>query len=76
MSSRFRLCHILMHGDMTPQGFPIQFVSGFEPRALVHQPTGFEPPIDARLTHLEPPSGLCLAATTSDKIHHPLAHIH
>ncbi|MBS0184032.1 MAG: hypothetical protein JSS39_16720 [Nitrospira sp.] len=76
MPSRFRLCHVVVRGNMTPQGLPIQFVCGVGPRTLVCQPTGLEPPIHARLAHLEPPSRLRLAPTTPDKIHHPLAQIY
>ena len=71
MPSRFRLCQVVMRGDMTPQGLPIQFVSGFGPRSLVCQPTGFEPPIHARLAHLEPPGRFRLASAASHKTYYP-----
>lgn len=75
MPSRLRLCQVGMRGDMTPQGLPIQCVSGFRPRALVCQPTVVEPPAHAGLAHFEPPSRLHLAVTTPDNIHHSLAQI-
>lgn len=69
LSGRLRLRQVGMRGDMAPQGSPIQFVRGVRPRPLVRQPTRFEPPIHARLTHLEPPGGLRLASTSSNKRH-------
>ena len=75
MPGRFRLRQVVMRGHVTPQGLPIQFVGGFRPRALVRQPPRLEPPVYARFAHLEPPSRLCLAPTTPDKIHHPLTQI-
>ncbi len=75
MPGRFRLRQGVMRGDVTPQGLPIQLVGGVRPRSLVRQTTGFEPPVHAGLTHLEPPGCLCLASTAPDKLHHPLTQI-
>jgi len=40
MPSRFRLCQVVMRGDMTPQGLPIQFVCGLGPRRVCVSPPG------------------------------------
>ena len=72
---RFRLRQVVMRRHVTPQRLPIQFMGGFRTRALVCQPTGFEPPVHTRLAHLAPPSGLRLAAAAPHKTHHPPAQI-
>ena len=76
MPGRFGLRQVVLRGDVMPQGLPSQFAGGVRPRSPVRQPSGFEPPVHARLAHRDSPSRLCRAATTPYKIHHPLAQIY
>lgn len=75
MPGRFRLRQVVLRGDVTPQGLPIQFAGGFRPRSLVRQTPGFEPSVHARLAHLEPSGRLCLASAAPDKINNACAQI-
>ncbi len=75
MSGPFRLGLIRMDVHMTAQRVPIQFAGPSGAGALIRHTAGLEPPVDAGLAYLESPSRLSLAATTSNKIHHPLTQI-
>ncbi len=75
VSGPFRLGLIRMDVHMTAQHFPIQFARPLWAGTLVRDTAGLEPPVDAGLADLESPSRRGLAATTSNKIHHPLTQI-
>ena len=75
MPRPFCLGPIRMRCDMLAQRVPIQFTRPLRAGTLVADATGLEPAIDARLTHLEPPSRFGLATPTAPKIHHPLTQI-
>ena len=75
MPSPFCVCPIRVFLYMTAQRVPIQLVGPLWTGALVGHAARLQPAVDARLTHLKPPSRFGLAATTSNKIHHPLPQI-
>lgn len=75
MSRPFRLCPIRMGFHMPTQGFPIQLARPLWAGAFVCHTAGLEPAIHAGLTDLEPPSRFGRAASTTNKLHDPLAQI-
>lgn len=75
MPSPFCLRPIRVFLYMMAQRVPIQLVGPLGTRALVGHAARLQPTVHARLTHLIPPSRFGLAATTSNKLHHPLTQI-
>ncbi len=75
MPCPLRLGLIRMDVHMTAQRVPIQVAGPLWAGTLVRHLAGLEPPVDAGLADLESPSRLGLAATTANKIHHPLTQI-
>ena len=75
MPSPFCLRPIRMFLYMTAQRVPIQLVRPLWTGAFVGHAARLQPAVHARLAHLIPPSRFGLAATTANKLHHPLAQI-
>ena len=65
-------CYVLQHERAIFRNPACRNVEG---RGACVRSTELEPAVDAGLTHLEPPSSLCLASTASYKIHNVLAQI-
>ena len=68
MPGRFGLRQVVLRGDVMPQGLPSQFAGGVRPRSPVRQPSGFEPPVHARLAHRDSPSRLCRCCPPCTKL--------
>ena len=75
MPRPFRLSLIGLCFHMPTSLLPIQLVGPARAGTLVHQAARLEPAVHARLTDLEPPSRFGLAASTTNKLHDPLAQI-
>jgi hypothetical protein len=75
MPRPFRLRPIGMVRHMTAYLLPIQLAGPARARTLVGQAARLEPAIHTRLTDLEPPSRVGLAASIANKRHNPLAQI-